>query len=139
MTIEHLGINKLFDHDWELSEDGMSVIIDNRIEIVMTNESYENCTAEEYDFIMQAISLIPDMFKIIACTARKKEKTLPENVITVTDLTERYNVSRRSIYNWINDGKLPPPKIMHRAGRKGNMYYWDTEEIEKFEETRNEE
>ena len=81
----------------------MSVIIDDRIEIVLTSEAYKNCTTEEREFIMQSISLIPDMLEAIACTG--EEKTLPENVLTTKDLAHRYGVSLPTIYKKIRKGK----------------------------------
>ena len=131
MTTEHRGINELFDCEWELSEDGMSVIIDDRIEIVLTSEAYKNCTTEEREFIMQSISLIPDMLEVIACTG--EEKTLPENVLTTKDLAHRYGVSLPTIYKKIRKGKLPTPKTAIGRGCHGKNYYWEAEEIEEFE------
>ena len=81
---------------------------------------------------MQSISLIPDMLEVIACTG--EGKTFSKSILTMQDLTQRYDVTNTTIYNWVKKGKFPPPKIIKNAiGKYGKKYYWEAEEIEEFE------
>jgi predicted DNA-binding transcriptional regulator AlpA len=48
-------------------------------------------------------------------------------------LAARYNVSRQAIYQWIDSGKIPPPKP-HPSG-KG--YYWLESELPPLDPSSN--
>lgn len=50
-----------------------------------------------------------------------------KNLFTISDLTQRYNVTKATIRNWEKSGELPPG--FFRGGRK----YWRAEEIEEHD------
>lgn len=45
-------------------------------------------------------------------------------MITVKDLMNKHNVTRRTIYRWIDDGKLPSPYEFH-----GKTMLWREEDL----------
>lgn len=48
--------------------------------------------------------------------------------INCKQVGERYNVTPRSIWRYVSDGRLPPPKTLF-----GNLKRWDVAELEQWE------
>ena len=117
-------VKRIFDTEWKLSDDGMSVIIDDRIEVVLTGDSYKSCTSEEREYLMNAIALLPDMYALVTSLAATANDRL-----TAEDLGKMIGVHAATIRNWVSQGKFPPPKVAHGQGRGGKVYYWDAEEV----------
>ena len=49
-------------------------------------------------------------------------------LLTISDLAERYGVTRQSIYNWRKSGKLPNSILIGQSRR------WNIADIEAFEQ-----
>ena len=49
-------------------------------------------------------------------------------LLTISDLAERYGVTRQSIYNWRKSGKLPNCILIGQSRR------WNITDIEAFEQ-----
>ena len=117
-------MERIFDTEWKLSDDGMSVIIDDRIEVVLTGDSYKSYTSEEREYLMNAIALLPDMYALVTSLAATAGDRL-----TAEDLGEMFGVHAVTIRSWVSQGKIPPPRVARGRGRGGKVYYWDAEEV----------
>ena len=115
---------RIFDTEWKLSDDGMSVIIDDRIEVVLTGDSYKSCTSEEREYLMNSIALLPDMYALVTSLAATADDRL-----TAEDLGKMFGVHAVTIRSWVSQGKIPPPRVARGRGRGGKVYYWDAEEV----------
>ncbi len=52
-----------------------------------------------------------------------KKPTIPDQWFMTSDIALFFDVSERKVYDWINNGTLPP------AGRIGRQYYFAIEDI----------
>jgi predicted DNA-binding transcriptional regulator AlpA len=66
---------------------------------------------------------------------RGSSPPVPERYLRFRDLQELFGVSRATLYNWIHQGLLPPPR---RLGPKGgtNVVVWPPDVIRRFMSTR---
>ena len=57
-------------------------------------------------------------------------------LLRIGEVSEWLNISRSTIYKWVNDGEFPEPGVLGQDDGKRSATRWREEEVQEWLETR---
>ena len=57
-------------------------------------------------------------------------------LLRIGEVSEWLNISRSTIYKWVNDGEFPEPVVLGQDAGKRSATRWREEEVQEWLETR---
>ena len=57
-------------------------------------------------------------------------------LLRIGEVSEWLNISRSTIYKWVNDGEFPEPVVLGQDDGKRSATRWREEEVQEWRETR---
>ena len=57
-------------------------------------------------------------------------------LLRIGEVSEWLNISRSTIYKWVNDGEFPEPVVLGQDEGKRSATRWREEEVQEWLETR---
>ena len=57
-------------------------------------------------------------------------------LLRIGEVSEWLNISRSTIYKWVNDGEFPEPEVLGQDDGKRSATRWREEEVQEWLETR---
>ena len=57
-------------------------------------------------------------------------------LLRIGEVSEWLNISRSTIYKWVNDGEFPEPVVLGQDDGKRSATRWREEEVQEWLETR---
>ena len=57
-------------------------------------------------------------------------------LLRIGEVSEWLNISRSTIYKWVNDGEFPEPVVLGQDDGKRSAPRWREEEVQEWLETR---
>ena len=57
-------------------------------------------------------------------------------LLRIGEVSEWLNISRSTIYKWVNDGEFPEPVVLVQDDGKRSATRWREEEVQEWLETR---